>query len=517
MQIAIFLFVTGLIGFLTYRKCRRDILAERADKRERSEEEENKEVFLAGGGLTWIFVAGSITLTNLSTDQLVGMNGNQMALLAWWEFAAVFGLIVLAKVFLPIYYRYNCTTTTELLEKRYNNHHIRALISVMFLLGNIFIFLPAILYGGSLFMIEMFGLTSVPMVQGFLASSTTESIAQLLGGEPLVVLILLIAIIFAIAGAAYAVIGGLRAVAVSDTYSGVLLLSLALVVVWLCLSAIDFDFTGIPAERLTLIGATDSPIPWHTLLTGMAFIQIYYWSTNQTITQRAMASPTIKEAQKGVLTAAGIRLLIIPPIIVLPGIVSYKLYGDIGDAAYGRIVGDVLPLWMSGVFAAALAAAVLTTFNSILNSSSALYICDIHEKYFGKDKKSNIPKLNLMVTVVFIVIALSLVPIWADSESLINLVQKLYGLISMPILSCFAVGLLFKNVDYRAAICAVLIGCAYYGFTQFRPEVDGQWHYIHHMFFTLWLSIGSALAINKFVFGNPAEFSWAGNAELQEA
>lgn len=488
-QIAIFVFVTGLIGFLTYRKCREAILAERANTADRSQEQENKEVFLAGGGLTWVFVAGSITLTNLSTDQLVGMNGNQMALLAWWEFAAVFGLIVLAKVFLPIYYRYNCTTTTELLEKRYNNHHIRALISVMFLLGNIFIFLPSILYGGSLFMKEMFGLENVPLIA--------------------------LAIAFAVAGAAYAVIGGLRAVAISDTYSGFLLLSLALVVVWLCLSAIDFDFTGIPAERLTLIGDSDSPIPWHTLLTGMIFIQVYYWSTNQTITQRAMASPTVKEAQKGVLTAAAIRLLIIPPIIVLPGIVSYKLYGDIGDAAYGRIVGDVLPLWMSGMFAAALAAAVLTSFNSILNSSSALYICDIHEKYFGGQKKTNVPLLNLLVTAAFIIIALCLVPIWAQSESLINLVQKLYGLISMPILSCFAVGLLFKNVDYRAAICAVLIGCAYYGFTQFREAQPEHWHYIHHMFLTLWLSISSALGINRFILGNRAEFSWAGGDQLK--
>ena len=95
LQVAIFIFVTGLIGYLTYRKCRIAIEAERANAGEKNQEQENKEVFLAGGGLTWVFVAGSITLTNLSTDQLVGMNGNQMALLAWWEFAAVFGLIIL--------------------------------------------------------------------------------------------------------------------------------------------------------------------------------------------------------------------------------------------------------------------------------------------------------------------------------------------------------------------------------------------------------------------------------------
>jgi len=147
------------------------------------------------------------------------------------------------------------------------------------------------------------------------------------------------------------------------------------VVVYLALKAIGFDVSGIPAERLTLIGDNASAIPWHTLLTGMLFIQIFYWSTNQTITQRAMASPTVKEGQKGVYAAAVIRLLIVPAIIVIPGIVSYKLYGRIeNDGAYGRIVGDVLPVWLSGAFAAAIAAAVLTSVNSILNASTALYV-----------------------------------------------------------------------------------------------------------------------------------------------
>ncbi len=125
IQVGIFVFITALIAYLTYIKCR---AAAKASSH--STEDDNKEVFLAGGGLAWYFVAGSITLTNLSTDQLIGMNGNQMLLLAWWEFAAVVGLIVLAKVFLPVYYKCKCTTTTELLGKRYNNPHIRAVISV---------------------------------------------------------------------------------------------------------------------------------------------------------------------------------------------------------------------------------------------------------------------------------------------------------------------------------------------------------------------------------------------------
>ncbi len=93
-------------------------------------------------------MADSITLTNLSTDQLVGTNGNQMALLAWWELAVVVGLIILAKIFLPIYYKYNRKTTTELLEKRYRDRNIRLVIGMLFLLGNVFIYLPVVLHGG---------------------------------------------------------------------------------------------------------------------------------------------------------------------------------------------------------------------------------------------------------------------------------------------------------------------------------------------------------------------------------
>ena len=464
IQIIVFLAITALIAGVTYWYCRGA----------RHSEDGEQEYFLAGGSLKWYFVAGSITLTNLSTDQLVGMNGNQMALLAWWELAAVVGLMMLCFLFIPVYYKYNCTTTTELLEKRYGNKHIRALISILFLLGNIFIFLPAILYGGSLFMQSMFGID---------------------------INLYIIAGIFAVVGSAYAIFGGLRAVAVSDTFSGILLLGLAVAVTLIALNAINFDFTGIPKERLTLIGSPDSDIPFATLFTGMLFIQMFYWSTNQTITQRAMASPSVKEAQKGILAAAGIRLLIVPPIIVLPGIVSYKLYGDIGDAAYGQIVGDLLPSYLSGAFAAAIAAAVLTTFNSILNASAALWVCDIHETYF--DKKPDVKKLSLWVSIVMVLLAFVMIPIFNNPEqSIINTVQQLYGLLSMPILSAFIVGLLFKNVDARSVILAVILAVGFY-FYATNPLGEAQnidLHYIHLMAMTLILAVTSALVLNRLIF-----------------
>ncbi len=136
-QITIALVLLGAIAAITYRTTTRG---------QARHDGSAKDVFLASGGLKWMFVAGSITLTNLSTEQLVGMNGNQMFLLAWWELAGFAGLMMLAFVFVPIYYRTKCTTVTELLEQRYGGGSIRTLISALFLIGNILIYLPAALY-----------------------------------------------------------------------------------------------------------------------------------------------------------------------------------------------------------------------------------------------------------------------------------------------------------------------------------------------------------------------------------
>jgi SSS family solute:Na+ symporter len=429
----------------------------------------NREYFLAGGNLTWPFIAGSITLTNLSTDQLVGMNGNQMLLLAWWELSAIVGLLMLCWIFLPIYYRNNCTTTTELLERKYGSKHLRAVVSVLFLLGNVFIYLPIMLYTGSLFLKTMFGV-EIPLI--------------------------VIAAAMAILGGAYAIGGGLRAVAVYDTISGIGVLGMALLVMVLAMAAIDFDFSGIPADRLSMIGGKDSPIPWQTLLTGMIFIQMFYWSTNQTITQRAMAAPSLREGQKGVLAAAVIRLLIVPAIVVVPGVAAYKLFGDAGDATYGRVVAMVMPGWLSGAFAAFMAAALLTSYTSVLNSSVTLYVCDLHEKFVAE--KPNVGRLNTIISLTFMVLSVLLVPVYMGAASIINLVQQLNGLLSMPILSAFIVGLMFRNVDARAVMGAVVFGTLLYaGFT----FVWTPTHYIHLMVVTLGACVAFALSVNRLVFG----------------
>ncbi|WP_296721070.1 sodium/solute symporter [Erythrobacter sp.] len=470
IQIAVCVGLTALVGVATWATIRRS-----------AHDGSRKDVYLAGGKLSWLFVAGSITLTNLSTDQLVGMNGNQMLLLAWWEIAGFFGLLILAFVFVPVYYREQCTTVTELLEKRYGGRSIRTLISALFLLGNVLIYLPAALYSGSLFMQSLFG-AGVPLL-AFAAG-------------------------LAVISAGYTIFGGLRAVAVMDTYSGVGILGLAMLIVVLGLAAVDWDIiSGVPVERVTMFGGPDSPIPWQTLFTGMIFIQIFYWSTNQNLTQKAMAAPTIREAQKGVMVAAFIRILIVPPIVVIPGIVAFKLFGDVGDAAYGRLVAEILPPWLSGAFAAMVAAAVITTFSAVLNSSVALYAVDFHEQFIGEVKDHW--KLSAAVSTLLAVVAIMLVPMYQSATSIINLLQQLNGLLSMPILSAFVAGLLFRGVAAPAAIAGVVWGVALYALFTFQLQPAGiiTLHYIHFMVVTLVTSVMAALAVNRFVLGGRAEFA----------
>lgn len=475
VQIAVCIGLTALVGLATWLTIRR----ERHDG-------SKKDVYLAGGQLSWLFVAGSITLTNLSTDQLVGMNGNQMLLLAWWEIAGFFGLLILAYVFVPVYYREQCTTVTELLEKRYGGRSIRTLISGLFLAGNVLIYLPAALYSGSLFMQALFG-----------------------EGVPLLVFAGLLAVI----SAAYTIFGGLRAVAVMDTWSGIGILGLAMLIVVLGLAAVDWDIvTGVPVERITMLGGPDSPIPWQTLLTGMIFIQIFYWSTNQNLTQKAMAAPSVREAQKGVMAAAIIRILIVPPIVVIPGVVAFKLFGVVGDKAYGMLVAEILPPWLSGAFAAMVAAAVITTFSAVLNSSVALYAVDFHEPFVGK--VTDHWKLAAAVSVLLTVTAIMLVPMYQSATSIINLLQQLNGLLSMPILSAFIAGLLFRGVAAPAAIAGVVWGVALYGLFTFHLQPAGiiTLHYIHFMVVTLATSVAAALAFNRVVLGNRARLAFGSGA-----
>ena len=175
-----------------------------------------------------------------------------------------------------------------------------------------------------------------------------------------------------------------------------------------------------------------------------------------------------------------------------------------------------MPLWLTGVFAAAMAAAVLSTYNSLLNSATALYVCDIHEAYVNDNP--NVVRLSGWVTAMLTILSLVLVPIYQQADSIINLLQQLNGLLSMPILSIFVVGLAFKDVDARAGIAAVIFGVLLYGSLTFDfSPVYTTLHYIHLMPITLVSCISFALFINRFVLGQRAKLAWGSNDGLEAA
>jgi SSS family solute:Na+ symporter len=370
---------------------------------------------------------------------------------------------VLAHVLVPLYYRYRCTTTTELLEHRLRDPGVRAVVSILFLLGYLFILLPVVLYTGSVFMKSMFGL-DLPVI--------------------------VIAAVFAITGLMYAAFGGLRAIAISDTYNGIGLLLMGVAVTLFALAAVDFDLSGIPMERWTLIGADDSDIPWHTLLTGMLFIHIFYWGTNMVIAQRVLAAGSVREAQKGIYAAAVFKM-ILPVVVVFPGVIAYKLYGDVGDGAYGQLVAGVLPGWLSGAFAAVIFGAVLSSFNSCLNSASALYTCDLHLRYLNP--KADPRRIGRFVAVFYTVVPVAMVPLYQHSQSIIDMLQRLNGLYSMPVLAIFIVAVLFSRVDGRAARAGLVFGAALYSVFTF---VWAPLHFIHLMFITLVATVAFILLLS---------------------
>lgn len=461
IQAAVFVGLTAMVALLTWWRCRHALHSS----------DRSRDFFLAGGGLSWPFVAGSLLLTNISAEQIVGMNGAQMWLVAWWEFGAAAGLLVLAHVLVPMYYRYDCTTTTELLEKRLGDPGLRQLVSLLFLLGYMFILLPVVLYTGAVFMKSMFALDA-----------------------PIIV----IAAAFALGGLAYAAFGGLRAIAISDTYNGVGLLVMGLTVTVFALMAVDWDLSGIPAERWTLIGADDSDIPWHTLLTGMLFIHLFYWGTNMVIAQRALAAKSMREAQKGIYAAAAFKM-VMPLIVVFPGVIAYKLYGDVGDVAYGRLVGDVLPSWLSGAFAAMIVGAVLSSFNSCLNSAAALWTCDIHVRRIDPD--ADVKRVGQVVSLVFTVVAVALVPLYQNAQSIVDTLQRLNGLYSMPVLAAFLAAIFMRRIDPRAVKWGIGFGALLYAvFTFWWSPL----HYIHLMAITLAATLAVMVALDRLRGPRPA-------------
>ena len=486
ISIISFIVATGAVAFFTVRIVRGMKKSDNA----------TEEYFTGGRALAWPVVAGSLLLTNLSTEQLVGLNGavfgdKAMVGIAW-EALAAFAMIATALIFLPKYLASGFTTTPAFLEKRFDKT-TRSMVSGLFLFGYVTVLLPVVLYTGSLAMIGMFDL-NIPL---WLVVATIGSL-----------------------GSAYAIFGGLKSVAVSDTINGVGLLVGGLAIPALALVALGDGsfFLGLRTlfntnpEYLAVMTQTNVDgnvvsVPWPTLLTGMMFIQVFYWSTNQVIVQRAMAAKSLAEGQKGVLFASAMKL-VGPLMLCLPGIIALHMTDitiDKQDQVYGAIVRHVLPDWSLGLFAAVLMGSILSSFNSALNSASTLFSLQFYHGYINKKASGEqIVKIGKYFGIGLAVASIMIAPILAQMQSIFEYLQKVNGLYSVPIIGIFILGIGTKHIPAIAAKIGMIVGMAFYAFFTFvnikdvpvfLANGDGDLHWLHGYFISFISSVVVMLVI----------------------
>lgn len=425
--------------------------------------------FLAGRSLTGVVIAGSLLLTNLSTEQLVGLNGGAfkdgLSVMAW-EVIAGISLVVLGLFFLPRYLKSGITTIPQFLEERYDAK-VRALTTGIFIVAYMLILLPFVLFSGASALAYMLDLPTL------LGLSTTATIWA-------------VVVFIAVVGSAYAIFGGLRAVAVSDTFNGLGLLIGGLMITFFSLRYAAGDggsllgvFSEIKADNpdaFVSLGKKGEDAHWPTLFTGVLLLNFFYWTTNQQIIQRTFGAKNLAEGQKGVMLAACFKILA-PIILILPGIIALHVAsqnpefnqgllgpdGSLDDSkVYGSLVRLVLPASLTGFFAAVVVGSILSTYNSVLNSSATLFSLGVYKKAINKHATPAqvVRSGRLCSAVVAVLSAVSAPLIFMGRDGIFGYFQKLNGVYFIPLFAAILIGLFNKRANGTSAFISILIGLA---------------------------------------------------------
>lgn len=429
-----------------------------------------KGYFLAGNGLGGFFIAGSMLLTNLSAENLVGLSGQSYAAnmsgMAW-EATAVIATIIMAFVFLPMYLRKGYTTLPEFMEERYGVG-VRRMVSILFLIGYLVIGIPVCLYAGAIAFEQIFDF------------ATVFGISE---GMALTILIVLVGII----GALYAVLGGMRAVAVSDTINGILLVVGSVLVVVFGFIAVGKlsgggfivgvkDVITFEPAKLNAIGGKNDPVPFACIFTGMLLANLFYWGTNQVLIQRALGAENLKEGQKGVLLSGFLKMMV-PLLLVIPRVIAARLVPGLTskDFAYPSLVARSLPWPVVGLFCAALFGSIISTYNSFLNAASTVFMIDIYKPIFNPNLSEEATvKLAKKIGWGFAAFAIIFTP-FLDvlSTGLYDFGRSFTGFYNIPIITMVLVGMFSKKGSKLGAICATIFHIAFYACYKFIfPHID---------------------------------------------
>ena len=475
-----FLAYTFFVAFYSWFKLRKENLSSQDG------------YFLGGRSLTGVVIAGSMLLTNISTEHLIGMNGSSYKngfIIIAWEVTSAIALVAAAIYFVPKYLKMGLTTIPQYLEERFDKT-TRTIVAMFLMISFIITILPIVLYTGAI------NLESIFNISENFALTKQQGITFTV-------------IIIGLIGSLYAIMGGLKAVAVSDTLNGYGLLIGGLTIPFLALLSIGNGniFDGLKKvynyapEKFNVIGSTDSVLPFEVLFTGLIINQLYFWSMNQTIIQRALGAKNLIEAQKGLLFT-GVLKILVPLVIILPGVIGFYYYGDSlfneQDMIYPELIKKVLPAGLIGVFAAIVMGAVLSTFNSVLNSAATIFSIDL---YKGKIKPNSSEKQLVVVgkvtSSILAVFAIAVAPFVANApDGLYQLLQQLNGIFFIPIASIMLAGFFTKNISAISAKLALLVGLTFYlVFTFIYPL---NIHFVHIWGIEFLLNIAIMFSVSYF-------------------
>ncbi|MEX0770391.1 MAG: solute:sodium symporter family transporter [Balneolaceae bacterium] len=425
--------------------------------------------YLAGRRLSFPLIAGSLLLTNLSTEQMVGLNGaaflDGLSVMAW-EVLAVLALVMMALFFLPRFLKSGIATVPQFLGIRFD-HGTQVISNLIFLGAYVAILLPIILYTGATALVGMLDLQSLTGIESY---ST---------------LIWLTVWVVGLIGACYALFGGLSSIAASDLLNGIGLLLGGFAITYFGLQAVSGGegvFQGWQTlneanpERFNSIGGPEQSVPFSTLFTGVLLLNVFYWCTNQQIIQRTFGASSLAEGQKGVLLT-GLLKLLGPLYLVIPGIIAFYLYADTGisaDSAYGVLVRDVLPAPLTGLFAGVMVGAILSSFNSALNATATLYGYGFYKAIWEKEATDHQivragKKFGWIVALASMIIA----PLLIGQESIFQYLQQMNGIYFIPILAVVFIGMTGRRIPPLAAKYALVVGCLGIAIGYFVPPFNG--------------------------------------------
>ncbi|NOX19401.1 MAG: sodium/solute symporter [Chlorobi bacterium] len=461
-------------------------------------EKDSKDYFLAGNTLPWWAIGASLIAANISAEQFIGMSGSGFAIglaIASYEWMAALTLIIVGKYFLPIFIEKKLFTIPEFIEQRFSAN-LKTILAIFWV--SLFIFV---------------NLTSVL----FLGGKAIDTIIGAGDGSLIFYAILALAFI----AAAYSIYGGLSAVAWTDVLQVALLIVGGLITTFFALDHVTVEggiFNGLShlyetaGEKFHMILSRDNPEYFNlpgiaVLIGGMWVANLYYWGFNQYIIQRTLAAKSLKEAQRGIVFA-GLLKLIIPILVVIPGVVAFVLFtqpegtaiipgvkeafeksgGGINyDKAYPWLVSVFIPNGVKGLVVAALTAAIVSSLASMLNSTSTIFTMDIYKPYLGKgSSEKRLVLVGRIAALAALVIAVAMAPLLGNIPQMFQYIQEYTGLVSPGILAVFLMGLFWKKTTNKAAIWGIILSFFVALFLK-NPAVDLPW--MDQMFYTMLITM----------------------------